>query len=248
MADRLFGLIGKTLKHSFSKKYFSEKFIEEKIIDARYELFELPTIDQVRDVFNLPNLKGFNVTIPYKLEIIPFLDNLDISAKKVGAVNVVKINIDQSKTGFNSDYYGFKKSLESWADIKNIKGALVLGTGGASQAIVEVLKDLNIDFKMVSRSKNKAELTYKEINSDKKILNENQLIINCTPLGTYPDTDSKPDINYSWINSNHYLYDLVYNPETTSFMKTGLTQRAKVKNGLEMLILQAEKSWEIWNA
>jgi len=248
MPRRLFGLIGKTLKHSFSKKYFAEKFIKENITDVDYELFELSNIDEIQKLFENPDLKGFNITIPYKLEIIPYLDELDESAQKVGAVNVVKINPDNSKTGYNSDYYGFRKSLENWSGVGAIKSALVLGTGGASQAIIQTLLDMDIKVRMVSRSKSKGDLTYDEVNVNKNILNENLLIINCTPLGTYPDVSTKPDINYNWVSAKHYLYDLVYNPETTSFMKEGISRGANVKNGLEMLILQAEKSWEIWNS
>jgi len=248
MPDRLFGLIGKTLKHSFSKQYFTDKFQKENIKNTRYELFELDSIDEIDNLFHRPGLLGFNVTIPYKLEVIPFLDSLDESAEKVGAVNVVKITSDQTKIGYNSDYYGFKKSLENWTDTKKIKNALILGTGGASKAIIEVLKDIDIKINIVSRSKGKGDLTYENINNDKEFIAENRLIINCTPLGTHPNVDAKPDIQYQWLSKNHYLYDLVYNPEITSFMNEGKKYGAKVKNGLEMLVLQAEKSWEIWNS
>ncbi len=248
MPDRKFGLIGKTLKHSFSKNYFSEKFKKENIIDAEYELYELASIQEVEKLFETDGIRGFNVTIPYKLDIIPYLDEIEESAQKVGAVNVVKINQDGKRIGFNSDYYGFKQSLENWADLSKIEGALILGTGGASRAIIEALKDLSIPLKIVSRSETKGDLTYDELNSQQEILKSNQLIINCSPLGTYPEVDSKPELSYEWLTTDHYLYDLVYNPEITSFMKEGNKMGAKVKNGLEMLILQAEKSWEIWNS
>lgn len=247
MTKRNFGLIGKSLKHSFSKKYFSEKFELEKIPEAFYNLYELERIDKVNDIFSIPGLVGFNITIPYKEEIKPYLDEFDESAKKVGAVNVVKIHANGKKTGYNSDYYGFKNSLEKWADLRTIKQALILGTGGASKAIIAALKDLEVQHIVVSRSQTDNGLTYKDLRKTPSLLKSHQLIVNCTPLGTFPDVDAKPDIDYRLLSNKHYLYDLVYNPEVTAFMKEGLDQGAFVKNGLEMLILQAEKSWEIWN-
>ncbi len=247
MPDIQLGLIGKTLKHSFSKKYFSEKFSKENIQGVAYDLFELPTIEEVEKLFKIEHLKGFNITIPYKEDIFPYLDSLDHSAEKIGAVNVVKINDDGSKTGYNSDYYGFKTSLENWAPIDQISSALILGTGGASKAIKVALDDLGIKFNIISRDKTKGDLSYSELMQNELMITEYQLIINCTPLGTFPDIDSKPSIPYQALSNHHYLYDLVYNPEETAFMKAGLEHGAKVKNGLEMLILQAEKSWEIWN-
>lgn len=243
-----FGLIGKTLKHSFSKKYFTEKFAKENIPDVAYELYELENIGKIADVFAVPHLVGFNITIPYKEEIKPFLDELDESAKKVGAVNVVKIQKNGKKTGYNSDYYGFKASLQQWANLSLVKKALILGTGGASKAIIAALKNLGILTKVVSRSPNKSDLTYADLKQNPELMQSHSLIINCTPLGTFPDVDSKPDLEYDLLTKSHYLYDLVYNPETTAFMQEGIKRGAKVKNGHEMLILQAEKSWEIWNS
>ena len=247
---RVFGLIGFPLSHSFSKKYFTEKFAKEGIDDARYELFEIDKINKLPEVLNSQdNLQGLNVTIPFKQDIFKYLDEVDAYAKEIGAVNVVKINNGKLK-GFNSDFYGFKVSLENFLGTNtdySILKALVLGSGGASKAVVEALKALNINYKIISRSKKNANsLTYQEV--DIEILSTHQLVINTTPLGMYPKIDSYPDIDYNQLTESHYLYDLVYNPEETAFMKKGKAMGAKVLNGMDMLILQAEKSWEIWNA
>lgn len=240
-----FGLIGKTLKHSFSRKYFQRKF-EKQNLDHSYRLFELNTIDQLNEVLNTQQLRGLNVTIPYKEEVISFCDELDHSAKKIGAVNVLKIS-DNKIIGYNSDYYGFKESLNNWIEnIQNIK-ALVLGTGGAAKAVCVALDDLNIYYRTVSRSANKGEITYEQLKTTNDFKGS-QLIINTTPLGMFPDNERKPELPYELLNPDYYLYDLVYNPEETAFMKKGLEKGARVKNGLEMLELQAEKSWQIWNS
>lgn len=248
MPKRQFGLIGYPLSHSFSKKYFAEKFQKENISDAEYHLYEIDKIEKVAEVFKVEGLTGFNITIPYKEAIKPYLDGLDHSAEKVGAINVVKIGPDGTKVGFNSDYYGFKTSLENWADLSLIKNALILGSGGASKAVKAALYDLNINFKIVSRSSTKGDINYDALNSDINYYKEHQLLINTTPLGTYPNTSLKPELKYEWLSSQHYLYDLVYNPEQTQFMLEGTKQGAHTKNGHEMLALQAEKSWEIWNS
>ena len=242
---RRFGLIGKKLSHSFSQKYFQNKFKELELNDHEYDLFELNKISSVTEIFSLSNLLGLNVTVPYKEEIIPFLDILDESAKKVGAVNVVKIT-NGRKVGYNSDYYGFKRSLEEWLPSNFNKNALVLGTGGASKAVSSALSDLKIEYKCVSRNPSKNKISYSE--TDSYLNNEFNLIINTTPLGMSPNIDSLPDINYNLLTNEHYLYDLVYNPELTMFLKLGADQGAVVKNGLEMLHLQAEESWRIWNS
>jgi len=244
---RIYGLIGYPLKHSFSKKYFTEKFRAEQIEDASYQQFEIDDIDKVREVFRTQGLQGINVTIPYKQAIIQYLDDLDHSAKNVGAVNVIKLLKDGRKIGYNSDYYGFKLSLERWADLPSIQRAFILGSGGASKAVQAVLQDLNIPFQIVSRSTGKGDITYEEINNNKTAYEQHQLIINATPLGTFPDITARPDLCYEWLSGKHYLYDLVYNPEVTQFMQDGQAYGAHVKNGHEMLVLQAEKSWEIWN-
>jgi len=242
-----YGLIGYPLSHSFSKKYFSEKFIKEKISGCKYDLFEIERIGLVESVFQKDNLQGFNVTIPYKHDIMNYMDDLDHSAQKVGAVNVVKIYGDGKKTGFNSDYYGFRTSLESWIpDLKN-KKALILGIGGAAKAVIAVLEDLGISFLKISRDKEKGELNYNELMDEPKLLIDHHLIINTTPLGMSPHIDSKPQIDYEKLTNQHYLYDLIYNPAETKFLSDGNKFGANTKNGLEMLELQAEKSWEIWN-
>ncbi len=242
-----FGLIGYPLSHSFSKKYFSDKFEKASITDAHYELYELKSLQDFKNWMNtVSNLKGLNVTIPYKQEVIPFLDQLNDKAKAIGAVNVIKKESDGTYTGYNSDYYGFKNSLEDFLDNPFPKKALVLGTGGASKAVIVALQDMGIDYRYVSRHASGVTLGYEELTTE--LIATHQLIINTTPLGMYPAIDQCPPIPYEAIGPAHYLYDLVYNPQETLFMKKGLVQGAKVKNGLDMLILQAEKAWEIWNS
>lgn len=241
-----YGLIGYPLSHSFSKKYFSEKFSKENIIDSQYELYEVEKVDQLNEVLEKvgSNLKGLNVTIPHKQSVIPLLDEMDPAAKRIGAVNVIKINNGILK-GYNSDYFGFKKSLEELLKGDINLTALVLGTGGASKAVVTALEDLNISYQYVSRTSGKNIMAYDEINNS--TISNNRLIINCTPLGMHPNINNCPSIPYKTISNKHYLFDLVYNPEETLFMKKGLENKAQVKNGLDMLIYQAEKAWEIWN-
>jgi shikimate dehydrogenase len=241
---KTYGLIGYPLEHSFSGKYFAEKFEKENIQNCEYQLFP---IENIQKFVNLKkqNIAGLNVTIPYKEQVIPYLDELDEHANAIGAVNVIQIKNGKTK-GYNSDYYGFKDSLLDFLPKDFNSKALVLGTGGASKAIKQVLVDLSISFNIVSR-KDGFDFTYEELNSKPAILDDYHLIINTTPLGTYPNVEEKPDIPYRALNNNHYLYDLVYNPSETAFMKAGQNQGAKTTNGLEMLIGQAEKSWEIWN-
>lgn len=243
----LYGLIGYPLSHSFSKKYFKEKFEKESIPDSFYELFPLESINELPELIaGLPNLRGLNVTIPYKQAVIPFLNEIDEEAAAVGAVNTIQIRDGQLK-GFNTDVYGFEVSLREF--LKNapkpIKKALILGTGGAAKATAFVLKKMDIDYLLVSRTSTKGDIDYKNI--DEKILSDHLLIVNTTPLGMYPSIDTFPDISYHYLTETHYLYDLVYNPEVTSFMRQGAERGAKSHNGLKMLYLQAEKAWEIWN-
>ncbi len=245
---KLYGLIGFPLSHSFSGKYFDDKFKREGITDCEYRLFEIESIEKVRELFDREELRGFNVTIPYKHEIIPFLDELDHSAEKVGAVNVVKIFSDGRRKGYNSDYYGFRTSLENWLPSEREWQALVLGTGGAARAVWAVLDDLSIPFLKVSRHKAKGDITYEDLIKNHEIFKAYSLIINTTPLGMSPHTESRPQLPYDQLNADCYLFDLIYNPSITVFMTEGSKRGAKVKNGLEMLELQAEKSWEIWNA
>lgn len=243
---RLFGLIGYPLSHSFSKRYFTEKFQKENILDARFENFEIPNIQEFPSIIkNNPAVKGLNVTIPYKQEIIPFLTRLDKSAEFVGAVNVIKPLATGELIGYNSDYYGFMESLKRFLpnDYSGMK-ALILGTGGAAKAVEGALKTMGISYHYVSRVA-KGNMSYEQLNET--VLSEHQIVINTTPLGMYPKVEACPELPYESLTQNHYLFDLVYNPEETLFMKKGLERGAKVKNGLEMLYLQAEKAWEIWN-
>ncbi len=247
---KLYGLIGKTLHHSFSQRYFREKFLKENIADTDYLLFELATIDELPNVFTKhPALGGLNVTIPYKLEVISFLDAIDPVAEEIGAVNTIKIEAAGKKIGFNTDYTGFKVSLENWIHkpLSDYK-ALVLGTGGASKAVVAALNSLGIDYKYVSRTASERTYDYLQLAARPEIVREHRLIINTTPLGTSPNVNAAPDLPYEMITDQHYLYDLVYNPAETLFLKKGKAKGANIKNGLEMLELQAEKAWEIWNS
>jgi len=242
-----YGLIGNPLIHSFSKKYFIKKFKNEHIFNVDYENFELKNISKIKELISRnPNLKGLNVTIPYKEKVFKYLDKIDEKASKIGAVNVIKI-LNNKLIGFNSDYLAFKHSLQKWISKDFNAEALVLGTGGSSKAISQALKDLNINHKFVSRNKNKNYKTYKDIINDPKIILDHKLIINTTPLGMYPKISSMPNLPYELITEEHYFYDLVYNPEKSEFLKKAEKNKARIKNGLEMLYTQAEISWELWN-
>jgi shikimate dehydrogenase len=242
-----YGLIGKSLSHSFSQNYFTEKFKHENI-NASYELFELSAIEDFTNLLvKHPDLKGLNVTIPYKEQIIPFLTSITEEAKEIRAVNTVKIersgrNFELS--GYNTDVIGFRESLIPPLNSHHNK-ALVLGFGGASKAVTYVLKQMGIEYIIVNRKNTPSSITYNQMN--KEIMDEFNLIINTTPLGLYPDIDSAPEIPYEFLSSKHLLYDLVYNPELTLFLKRGKLRGATIKNGIEMLHIQAEASWKIWN-
>lgn len=245
-AKRLFGLIGYPLSHSFSKRYFSEKFIREGIHDAHYELFPIKQIETLPELIaQHPDLVGLNVTIPYKQEVIPYLDELDAGAKSVGAVNTIKIT-DHGLLGFNSDVYGFEQSLlKAFESLENRPdAALILGTGGAARAVTYVLESLGITWRYVSRKPNSAYLTYTDI--DRSVMKQYHLIINTTPLGMSPNVDTFPSIPYQFAGSHHLFFDLVYNPEETAFLRLAIAQGSKVQNGLDMLYGQAEKSWQFW--
>lgn len=239
----ILGLIGYPLSHSFSKKYFTEKFEKEQINNYKYELFPLEKIgDLTLLLAEYPNLKGLNVTIPYKEAVLPFLKKINEEAAVIGAVNTIRIE-NGELTGYNTDVYGFEKSLQPFLKPYHQK-ALILGTGGASKAIRFVLEKLGIEYKFISRTPNDSQWSYEEI--DKAILADYQMIINTTPLGMSPKVDACPNIPYHFLNEKHLLYDLVYNPSETLFLKKGKEFGASIKNGMEMLILQAEKSWEVY--
>ena len=244
---RRFGLIGCTLGHSFSARYFADKFQREGLADThRYDLFELPEIECVEELITTTEgLVGFNVTIPYKQQIIPYLDSLSTEARNIGAVNCVKIEPDGRLTGYNTDIDGIRLSLDKLLGGVEIDAALVLGTGGASQAVQYVLAERNIPYSIVSRDSSKGNLTYDDLKVE--ITSSHHLIINSSPVGMYPHIDQCPDIPYELLTSDHYLFDLVYNPERTLFVERGRAQGAHTLSGLAMLYAQAESAWKIWN-
>ena len=238
-----YGIIGNPLGHSFSKGFFTEKFAREGI-DAQYLNFQIPEIGKLTDVLKEnPELRGINVTLPYKTEVIPFLDELSDEAREIGAVNVVQIRNGNLK-GFNSDIIGFTRSIQPLLKPHHRK-ALILGTGGASRAIRVGLTRLGLEWKYVSRTPREGMITYEDITAG--TLREYEVIVNCSPVGMFPKVDECPAIPYEFLTPDNLLYDLVYNPENTLFMKKGALQGAVVKNGLEMLHLQAIASWEFWN-
>lgn len=243
----IYGLIGHPLTHSFSKKYFDEKFARENI-NAGYQLFDLPSVENFPAILKDKNLKGLSVTIPYKESIIPYLNILDETARKTGAVNCIKIEQKEEKpflSGYNTDVYGFRQSLKPFLENKHHR-ALVLGTGGASKAVQYVLKEIGIDFLLVSRNPDgQKEISYKELNQ--YAIKAHLLIVNTTPLGMFPNVDEFPPIPYEALTPDHFLYDLVYNPEETVFLKKGKEKGTLVLNGLDMLKMQAEKAWEVFN-
>jgi shikimate dehydrogenase len=245
---KTYGLIGYPLEHSFSQKYFTEKFKHEGI-EARYLNFPISDIDQFPELLQKhPYLAGLNVTIPYKQEVIKYLHKLDVIAEEAGAVNVIRIDWQKDKpylTGYNSDIIGFSQSIAPLMSSEHIK-ALILGTGGASKAIAYALKQLGLLYRFVSRSpQHPSHVSYQALTPE--IIREYKVIINTTPLGMSPNINSCPPLPYSGITSDHLAFDLVYNPETTLFMQKCAKNGATVKNGLEMLHLQAEAAWEIWN-
>ena len=240
-----FGLIGFPLGHSFSKNFFKEKFIRERCSEITYENFEINSLGKLSDILaNNPDLRGFNVTIPYKEKIISFLDDIDTTAKKIGSVNTVKIS-DGKLIGYNTDYLGFRESIISWLPNTNIS-ALVLGSGGSSKAIKYVLDDLRISYKVISRDSSDMKISYKEL-KNLSMVSASKLIINTTPLGMSPNVEGFPDIDYNLINNKHFVFDLVYNPNKTKFLSLCEERGANIKNGYEMLEGQAEEAWKIWN-
>ncbi|MDX5338839.1 MAG: shikimate dehydrogenase [Cyclobacteriaceae bacterium] len=244
---RKFGLIGYPLGHSFSKKYFTEKFEREQIKGCQFDLYEIPEVEEfVKIVEDHPELEGMAVTIPHKESVMTLLDEVDPAAKAMGAVNCIQVKSGKTK-GFNTDYLGFKHSLQAWLG-EDISPALILGTGGAAKAVKQALKDLAVPFLSVSRNAGKGQITYMDLKNDPSFLQNYPLIINCTPLGTYPKTDGIPDIPLDQLTSSHRVYDLVYNPAFTRLMQECLYRGGKAKNGQDMLELQAEENWRIWNS
>lgn len=245
-----FGLIGYPLSHSFSEGYFAKKFLEENIVDHHYSSFPLREISDLMELLkSQPNLSGLNVTIPYKQQIIPFLSEISAEAAQIGAVNTIQIK-DGKLIGHNTDVYGFEQSFVNFVrgrafDESQLR-VLILGSGGASKAIQYVLRKYGLHYKVISRKREKGDLTYE--NLTKSIIESHYIVINCTPLGTFPNSEEFPPIPYEFLTERHYLYDLIYNPAETEFLKRGKERGAKIQNGLEMLHLQAEKSWQIWKS
>jgi len=240
---KTYGLIGKNIDYSFSRNYFNTKFKNENIENSNYVNFDIQDLSEIKTIFEKEHF-GYNVTIPYKESIIPFLDKLDKDTKEIGAVNTIKVHKDGSLEGFNTDYYGFMKSIKPYLK-KHHKKALILGTGGASKAVAFALKKMNIEFKFVSRNPKANQLSYESLTE--MHFNEAHIIINTTPIGTFPDIDKAPKIPYSLITNKHLVFDLIYNPSETQFLINAKANNAVTLNGLDMLINQAEKAWEIWN-
>ena len=242
-----YGLIGYPLGHSFSIGYHNQRFADEGI-NAKYVNFEIPSIDELPEVLSSnPELKGLNVTIPYKEKVIPFLDYVSPEARAIGAVNVIRVEHEGKNIrlkGYNSDVIGFTQSIEPMLEDCH-KKALVLGTGGASKAIAYGLKALGIESVFVSRYERPDTIQYKSITPE--VVKEYNVIVNCTPMGMYPKTEECPELPYEAMDEHNILYDLIYNPDETLFMKRGAERGAQTKNGLEMLLLQAFASWEFWN-
>jgi shikimate dehydrogenase len=245
---RKFGLIGYPLGHSFSKQYFSAKFKHENITDCSYENYPLVNINQVTELIEKEkDLCGFNVTIPYKSDIIPFLSAIDDEAKEIGAVNVVKIFRQRGKlqlAGYNSDITGIRVSLHRFLD-GTMKNAIILGTGGSSKAVAYILRKEGLSVSVVSRSPKPGTISYSELNSG--LIKDARIIVNTTPVGMFPNVDAMPEIRYDLLSSGQILFDLVYNPEQTKFLKMGAEQGCTTISGIKMLYAQAEKAWEIWN-
>lgn len=245
MSRKQFGLVGRNISYSFSKNYFTEKFQKNNTQNCTYENFDIQDVNEFPNIIqNNPDLLGINITIPYKETVIPFLTSLTENALKIGAVNVIKITKEGAIIGDNSDYYGFKKALEPLLQPHHTN-ALILGTGGASKAVAFALEDLGIGYTFVSRKASENAISYDQL--DANTFSKYQIVINSTPLGTSPNVDVFPEIPYQYFNSKYIAFDLIYNPAVTQFLKKAEEQGAVIKNGLEMLVFQAEKAWEIWN-
>ena len=241
---KIYGLIGKNISYSFSKKYFNKKFIKTDFKNCCYKNFDLNNLENLNNIIKKNNIRGLNVTIPYKENIISLLDSLSLEATQIGAVNTIKIDSNKKLIGYNTDYIGFINSIKPLLNSKH-KKAIILGSGGASKAIIYSLNKMNISSLIVSRNKLKGDITYQQLNSQK--IKECQIIINCSPVGTYPNIDDYPKIPYEFINENHVCYDLIYNPNETKFLRESKKRNALTINGTKMLEIQAEESWKIWN-
>lgn len=240
-----FGLLGKNIGYSFSVGYFAEKFKSLNLEDYEYVNFDIPSIENFPNIIkDNPNLKGMNVTIPYKEAVMPYLDKISKKAQRIGAVNTIKFTKSGKLKGYNSDFYGFKKSLKPLLEPHH-KKALILGTGGASKGVAFALEELGLTYTFVSREATDESIGYNLVNST--TFDNHQIVVNCTPLGTSPNVDAFPPIPYEYFTSKHIAHDLIYNPEETIFLKKAKKHGAKIKNGLKMLQYQAEKSWRIWN-
>ncbi len=239
-----FGLVGRNISYSFSQTYFSNKFSELGLDNHSYENFDLPSITGFIDLLKAhQDLKGLNVTIPYKEAVIPYLQSLDPKAREIGAVNTIRFRLE-GPVGHNTDAYGFRMAIQPLLQKQHTK-VLILGTGGASKAVAYVLGQLGLHYTMVSRTKRPQHLTYDDL--DMEVFREYQVLVNCTPLGTYPTIDQKPGLPYHFITESHLMFDLIYNPPLTAFLQEGKKRGATISNGLRMLQLQAEKAWELWN-
>ena len=243
-SKKKFGLVGRSISYSFSKAYFTKKFADLGLEDHSYDNFDLESLSEFDGLLRQKVLQGLNVTIPYKQEIIPYLDDLDEKAKTIGAVNTIKF-VNHQLVGYNTDAYGFEQSLIPLLQTQH-KKALILGTGGASKAITYVLDHLGLDYAFISRNPKNKQFAYSDLG--KEHFQGYQVIVNCSPVGTFPQVKDKPQIPYDFITGRHLLYDLIYNPEETAFLLEGKKRGATVQNGLHMLQLQAEKAWEIWNS
>jgi shikimate dehydrogenase len=245
--EKKFGLIGETVSHSFSKAYFDEKFFRDGLRDYHYDLYPLRSVDELKKLLDEnPELCGLNVTIPYKEKVLEFLNDIDPAAKRIGAVNVIKIKNGKLK-GYNTDSDAFLETLTKWFPNPEGSKALVLGTGGSSKAVQEALKKIKIDYKTVSRNTATGDYTYEILGQNPEIISGSNLIINTTPLGMSPNTNTNPPINFELLTADHYVYDLIYNPARTLFLQKAEIHGAHSRNGLEMLHIQAEKAWSIWN-
>lgn len=241
---KVFGLLGRNISYSFSRNYFTEKFESLGLDELRYENFDIADISEISEVLKTPDLGGLNVTVPYKEDVIPYLDLMSEKAKKVGAVNTIRFTKTGKSKGYNTDVHGFKQALLPLLQPHHER-ALILGTGGASKAVAYALNKLGIFYTFVSREDKPGMIDYNRVNAT--TFDNYQIVVNCTPLGTHPNVSECPPLPYEYFTDRHIAFDLVYNPSETEFMKRASAHGAITKNGYEMLVFQAEKAWRIWN-